>query len=212
MTTILLADDHEISLAGIKNALEAMSEIKIVGEATNGLSAIQLAKELNPDIIFMDILMPKIDGIEATRRILRFNPKIKIIILSIFEQNPYPARLLEAGVSGYLPKNCTANEIVMAVKSVLRKNRYLNPVIARQLIEDGNQTQRSSFNLLSLREFQVALMLIEGKTIQLISRALGIKPKTVADHRYEIFRKCNVANDVEFILLAWQTHQLLGFN
>jgi DNA-binding NarL/FixJ family response regulator len=212
LTTILLADDHEISLAGIKNALEAMPEIKIVGEATNGLTAIQLAKELSPDIIFMDILMPEVDGIEATRRILHFNPKIKIIILSIVQQNPYPARLLEAGVSGYLPKNCPADEIITAVKSVLRKNRYLNSAIARQLIEDANQPQRSSFNLLSLREFQVALMLIEGKTIQLISRALGIKPKTVADHRYKIFKKCKVANDVEFILLAWQTHQMLSFN
>jgi two-component system invasion response regulator UvrY len=204
-TTVLLIDDHEIVRVAIRYQLQSMPKIRVIGEAANGLEGLRLAKELHPDIIFMDILMPRMDGIEATRKILAYQPGVKIIILSKAQTYLYSRYLLKMGVSAYLSKNCTPDEIFTAVRNVRAGKQYVSSIITERLAlkkRDGCQKMAAAFDLLSLRELQIALQLIEGKGVNTIASLLHLSPQTVRGYCSKIFKKLNVRSSVALILLV----------
>ena len=163
MITVLLTDDHELVRTGIRRLLEDSKQISIVGEADCGEKSIQLAQEHQPDVILMDVNMPGIGGVEACRRILQRNPKQKIIVLSVHNEQTFPKRLLEIGARGYLTKECGVDEMIEAIRQVHAGNSYIATSIAQQLalsLLPGNDVH--PIDRLSRREFQVMLMISQG--------------------------------------------------
>lgn len=205
MNTILLVDDYEIIRMGMKALLAEDPKIQVVGEASNGLDAIRLVRSLEPQLVIMDIQMPGIDGLEATRKIMRVNPSTKIIVISIFNEVNYPTRLLEAGAVGYLSKEASLQEVLKAIHTVLTGKLYISPPIAHKLAcQCINNTTDLSLDILSLREIQVALMLLKGKEIKHIAETLFVSEKTVMGYRNSIFKKLHLQNAVQLILFAKQ--------
>lgn len=201
MLRILLVDDHKLIRVGLRQILEAETGVEIVGEASSGEEGLQLARELKPDVILLDINMPGMNGIEATRRLSRLEPRPKILIVSVLSQEPVPTRLMEAGADGYLSKETAADEVLTALKQIRLGKRYLSADLARQMALsqfDGN----SPLEQLSDREMEVLLMVTNGQSIQEIADVLSVSPKTVATYRYRLFDKLNVKNDVELARYA----------
>lgn len=201
---VLLVDDHDIVRTGIKMVVEKMADIKIIGEATNGQQAIDMAEELKPDVVLMDINMPRISGLEATRRITESDPYIRIIILTIHAQNPYPKQLLDAGATGYLTKGCAADELECAIRQVYAGKRYVGTDIAQQMalsMLPGGKND-SPFDALGDREIEVVMLLVRGKKAKQIGAILGLKEKTVATYKYRILEKLDVNNEVQLTHLA----------
>ena len=211
MIQVLIVDDHELVRTGIKRILEDTGEIRVVAEASTGEEALQLARQHEPDVVLMDVNMPGIGGLEATRKIIQSQPDLRVIVVTIHVDEPYPTRLLEAGASGYLTKGCAVGEIVDAIQSVHRGERYIGADIARQLalsmLPGG---ERSPFDKLSQREMQVMLMVTQGHSIQDISDRLCLSPKTVSTYRYRLYEKLGVDNDVELTHLAMR-HGMVEF-
>jgi len=201
--TVLIVDDHEITRAGIKNSLQVIPNLKVIGEASNGPDALQLAKELNPKVVLMDICMSGIDGLETTRKMMMWNPLIKIIVITTIIDDPYPSRLLEAGAVGYLTKGCASHELIKAVQAVMVGKRYIAPSIAQQLALKHVCTHNASvFDALTLREMQLVLLLIEGKDIKYVSEIFFVSPKTLMTYRNQVVKKLNIKNEVQLVLLA----------
>ncbi|MCW8870977.1 MAG: response regulator [Proteobacteria bacterium] len=201
---LLLVDDHDIVRTGIKMVIEKMADIKIIGEATNGQQAIDMAQDLKPDVVLMDINMPRISGLEATRRIAQSDPYIRIIILTIHAQNPYPKQLLDAGATGYLTKGCAAEELESAIRQVYAGQRYVGTDIAQQMalsMLPGGKND-SPFDILGDREIEVVMLLVRGKKAKEIGHILGLKEKTVATYKYRILEKLDVNNEVKLTHLA----------
>lgn len=204
MIRVLLVDDHKLVRSGIRKILDESEDVEVVAEAETGEQALDLAREHEPDVVLMDVNMPGIGGLEATRKLLHFNPKIKVIALSVHRSEPYPGRLLEAGASGYLTKDCSADEIISAVHKVYAGETYIDADIAREMALSRLPGKKAASGLeeLSQREMQVMLMVVQGKPIQEISDRLFISPKTVSTYRYRLFEKLGVHNDVELTRLA----------
>lgn len=204
MIRVLLIDDHKLVRSGIRRLLDECADIEVVAEGQCGEDALALSRELKPDVVLMDISMPGIGGLEATRKLLHFNPHVKVIALSVHRDEPYPARLLEAGAYGYVTKDCAAEEIISAIRKVHAGERYIDAEVARALALSrlpGN-SRKNVLEELSQREMQVMLMVVQGKPIQEISDQLFISPKTVSTYRYRLFEKLGVNNDVELTRLA----------
>lgn len=205
MIKVLLIDDHKLVRTGIRKILEESAGIQVVGEADDGEHGLELAKQLKPDVVLLDVSMPGIGGLEATRQLLEHDPSTKVIVVSVHAQEPVPGKLLEAGAFGYLTKGCAADEVVTAVRRVHGGERYLTAEIARALAfgaVGGRKTSESPFELLSQREMQVMMMVTQGQSIQEISERLRLSPKTVSTYRYRLFEKLGVGNDVELTRLA----------
>lgn len=199
----MLVDDHELVRIGIRRLLQDISGIKVIGEASNGEEAIRLAKELIPDVVIMDIQMPGIGGLEATRKLLRHNPDIKILALTVCEDEPYPSRLLQAGAAGYITKGTNAEEMIRAIRTIHSGQRYISSEIAQQLaLKRFSKSDESPIDILSERELQIMLMITNGQKVQEISEKLCLSPKTVNSYRYRIFEKLKIDSDVELTLLA----------
>lgn len=199
----MLVDDHDLVRSGIKRILDDVSGIKVVGEARSGEEAVKLGRKLKPQVVLMDIKMPGIGGFEATRKLIRIDPDIKILIVTICNNDLYPARLLQVGASGYLTKGATMEEMVQAIRAVHSGQRYISPEIASRLaFKHVSDTEESPFEALSERELQVMLMITMGMKVQEIADKLCLSPKTVNSYRYRIFEKLKVKNDVELTLLA----------
>lgn len=201
---LLLVDDHDLVRTAIARMLRDISDLNVIGEANSGEQAYTMVRELAPHVVLMDIRMPGIGGLEATRKIkLRF-PEVKILALSACEEEPFPTRLLQAGASGYLTKGTCIEETVRAIRQVAAGNHYLSPIIAQQMALKAydNKHRSNPFEQLSEREMQITLMIASGQKIQVISDLLCVSPKTVNTHRYRIFAKLNLENDVELALLA----------
>ena len=203
MISVLLVDDHKLMRTGIKLILDETADIRVVGEASSGEEAVERARALKPQIILMDVSMPGIGGLEATRKLAMSLTDTRIIVLSAQTAEPYPMKLLEAGASGYLTKDSAGEEIVTAIRRVLAGERYISADIARQLaLQAVNKTSASPFDQLSSREMQVMIMATGGHSVQAISDKLHLSPKTVSTYRSRLFEKLGVNNDVELTRLA----------
>ena len=178
--------------------------VHVVGQAESGEEAIKKARELKPDVVLMDLKMPGIGGLEATRRLLRSHEDIKVIAVTICEEDPFPTRLLQAGAAGYLTKGAALDEMIQAIRMVFAGQRYISPQIAQQLALKSFQPKvnGSPFDLLSEREIQIALMIANCQKVQTISDKLCLSPKTVNTYRYRIYEKLDITSDVELALLA----------
>lgn len=211
MIKILLVDDHELVRLGIKRLLQDVSGLKVVGEASTGEEAVRLSKECIPDVVLMDVQMPGIGGLEATRKMVRHNPDIKVLALTIYGDEPYPSRLLQAGAVGYMTKGCAADEMIRAIRTVHSGQRYISSDIAQQLaLKRFTKAEDSPLDILSERELQIMLMITSGQKVQEISSKLCLSPKTVNSYRYRVFEKLSINSDVELTLLAIRLGLLEG--
>jgi two-component system invasion response regulator UvrY len=197
-----VVDDHDLVRTGITRMLADIDGLQVVGEADSGESALKLARELKPDVVLMDVKMPGIGGLEATRKLLRSHPDTKVVAVTVCEEDPFPTRLLQAGAAGYLTKGAGLDEMVQAIRLAFAGQRYISPQIAQQLALKSFQPQGSPFDALSEREIQIALMIVGCQKVQIISDKLCLSPKTVNTYRYRIFEKLSVTSDVELTLLA----------
>ena len=203
MINVMLVDDHDLVRSGIKRILTDVGDIDVVAEADSGEQAVKQARKIKPDVILMDLSMPGIGGLEATRKITRSMPEAKIIAVTIHEDDPFPARLLEAGAVGYLTKGCDVREIISAIKSVYLGEQYLTPDVAQKLaLSFVNHRDKAPLEELTQRETQVMLMIVKGEPNKLISEKLCLSPKTTSTYRYRLFEKLGVANDVELTRFA----------
>jgi len=199
---VLVVDDHDLVRTGITRMLADIDGLQVVGEADSGESALKLARELKPDVVLMDVKMPGIGGLEATRKLLRSHPDTKVVAVTVCEEDPFPTRLMQAGAAGYLTKGAGLDEMVQAIRLAFAGQRYISPQIAQQLALKSFQPQGSPFDALSEREIQIALMIVGCQKVQIISDKLCLSPKTVNTYRYRIFEKLSVTSDVELTLLA----------
>ena len=203
MIGVLLVDDHKLVRTGLKLILDETPDIRVVGEASTGEEALDRARALKPQVILMDVSMPGIGGLEATRKLAMGLPDARVIVVSVHTAEPYPMRLLEAGASGYLTKDCAGDEIVTAIRRVHAGERYISAEIARQLaLQAVSREPGSPFDQLSSREMQVMIMATGGHSVQDISDKLHLSPKTVSTYRSRLFQKLGVNNDVELTRLA----------
>ncbi len=203
MIKVLIVDDHELIRTGISRLLADFEKIKVVGEAESGEEGVAKARELRPDVVLMDANMPGIGGLEATRRLIRFDPDIKVIAVTVHNEEPYPTKFMQAGAAGYVTKGADIKEMVIAIRQVNSGKRYITPDIAQQMaLKALNPGDESPFDILSEREMQVMLMITKGQKVQDISDQLFLSPKTVNSYRYRLFEKLNIENDVELTHLA----------
>lgn len=206
MVRILLADDHALFRQGLKTLLELEPGFHVIGEAENGRVALRSAIETKPDVVLMDIQMPVLDGVEATRAILEVTPQVRIIILTMYRQDRYVYQAVKAGAWGYLLKDATANEVVEAIRSVARGEVLLDSALADAIIDDFGLEAETQVNIpsteLSEREIALLRLLASGSTNQEIALALGISEKTVRNRLSEIFHRLHLANRTQAAIYA----------
>ena len=203
MIQVLVADDHDLVRTGISRMLDDVEGIEIVAQAVSGEDAIRLYRDVAPDVTLMDVRMPGIGGLEATRKICQINPHAKIIAVTACMEDPFPTRLLEAGASGYVTKSSNINEMVTAIRKVFAGKKFISPEIAQQMAWQAIEPDSASpFSQLSHREMQIAIMIVNCEKVQTISDKLCLSPKTVNSYRYRMFDKLNITSDVELTHLA----------
>ena len=203
MISVFLVDDHELVRAGIRRILDDVKGIKVVGEAHCGEDAVKWCRTNNADVVLMDMNMPGIGGLEATRKMLRYNPDIKIIVLTVHTENPLPAKVMQAGAAGYLSKGTAPQEMVNAIRTVCAGQRYIALDIAQQMaLRQVMPDSDNPFASLSERELQIMMMITKGQKVNEISEQLSLSPKTVNSYRYRMFSKLNINGDVELTHLA----------
>jgi len=203
---VLIADDHQIVREGLRSMLEKEVGIKVVGEAKEGRTVLRLARELTPDVIIMDVAMPELNGIEATRQLLADFPTIKVIALSMHDDRRFILNMIKAGAKGYLLKDSAFKELAKAIRVVVANKTYLSSDIADIVVKDYLATttseESSAFNQLSPREREVLQLIAEGKTTTLIAEQLHISMKTVETHRAQLMAKLKVKGVAELTKYA----------
>ena len=203
---IILADDHKITRDGLRALLEQQSNMKVVGEVENGREAIRMALELKPDVVVMDISMPELNGIEATRQIRADLPATKVIALSMYADRRYVTGMMKAGVSGYLIKNCAFDELVSAINAVADNQSYLSPRVANTVMKDYahilEQGDGSLDTILTSREREVLQLIAEGLPTKEIADRMHVSVKTVETHRQQVMRKLNAKSVAELTKIA----------
>lgn len=203
MIRILLVDDHELVRTGIAALLNAADDMIVVGVAQSGEEAVNQVVLLSADVVLMDVNMPGIGGVEACRRILRRDPEVKIIAISVHNDGPIPQQLLKLGVMGFISKGSSVEEMVLAIRKVMTGKRYLCTEVANNLALQGLPGNvESPFAKLSQREAEVVTLILQGKTIQEMAEMLVLSDKTVNTYRYRLYEKLHVKNDVELTRLA----------
>ncbi|KPJ89377.1 MAG: hypothetical protein AMJ53_15805 [Gammaproteobacteria bacterium SG8_11] len=203
MIKVTIVDDHELVRSGIIRILKDEPDLEVVAEASSGEEAIQLVKQYKPDVVLMDVNMPGIGGFEATRKLIQMYPDLKVIVVTIHVDDPFPSRMLQAGAMGYLTKGCGVDEIINAIREVNTGRRYISADVAQHLalkLMPGGED--SPFDSLSPRELQVMLMLTQGTKVQEISDKLCLSPKTVSTYRHRLYDKLGVSSDVALTRLA----------
>jgi two-component system invasion response regulator UvrY len=204
MISVLLVDDHALFRTGLGSVIAGADDIAVVGEASSGEEAVQFVAKTPPDLVLMDVNMPGIGGIEATRKIVRHHPGVKVIAVTALSDDPFPNQLLDAGARGYISKGCPAQELFQAIRSVMGGDHYISSDVAQKLAlgKAARHEEDSPLKKLSAREMQVMLMIVTGQGTQDISDALFLSPKTVSTYRHRLYEKVGVANDVELTHFA----------
>jgi two-component system response regulator NreC len=202
MIHILLADDHTIVRQGLKMILSSQSDLNVVGEAANGRDVVELAQKLKPDIVLLDVAMPELNGIEATRQMMQANPRLRILVLSMHKEAVYVREILKAGARGYLLKDVIDTELVNAVRSVARGDGYISPAVSGALLSDYRQNVTDPVDLLTNREREVLQLIAEGKTNKEVASKLNLSVYTVDSHRGKIMEKLNLHSTGELVRFA----------
>jgi DNA-binding NarL/FixJ family response regulator len=205
--SILVADDHGIVRKGLRYLLERQEDMEVLGEAVDGREAVRMSEELSPKVVVMDIAMPHLNGIDAAAQVVRRNPEISVIILSMHADEDYLIRALAAGVRGYLLKESAEVDLVRAVRSVAQRKCFFSPTIAQMLVEDyTRQLQQKglqdSYELLTEREKETLQLLAEGKSNKEAAAVLNVSPYTIETHRTHIMQKLDLHNTAEIVLYA----------
>jgi DNA-binding NarL/FixJ family response regulator len=205
-TKVLIADDHKIVREGLRALIEKHETMEVVAEAENGLEAVRLVRKLQPDVVIMDLGMPEMNGIEATREVTAHNPKIKVIALSMHSDKRFVLQMIKAGASGYLLKDSAFEELITAIKTVASNKSYLSPKITDVVIKDYLQTLSkgdvSAFSVLTVREREVLQLLAEGRSTKEIAGSLNVSVKTVESHRQQVMDKLNIHSVAELTKYA----------
>jgi two-component system response regulator NreC len=206
MTTIVLADDHLVVRKGMRLLLEAEQDFALVGEAEDGLEAVDLVERLRPDVLVLDLMMPGLNGIEVTRQALKRSPHTKIVILSMHGNDEYVLEALRNGATGYVLKDAGADELVEAVRAVSGGERYLSPELAERAIDayvrQTEETTLDRYETLTDREREVLHLAADGLTNVEIAARLSLSPRTVENHRANMMRKLGVVNQTELVRYA----------
>lgn len=210
MIRLLLVDDHDLVRTGIRRILDDVDGFEVVGEAQTGEEAVKMCRKSPPDIVLMDMNMPGIGGLEATKQVLRLCPDVKVVALSVHKENLFPSKVMRLGAFGYLTKGADPQEMIIAIRKVAVGQKYIAPEIAQQLVlAQLNSDDDDPLKQLSERELQIMLMLTKGVKVPDIANQLNISTKTVNTHRYRMFEKLNVDSDVELTHLALR-HNLIS--
>jgi DNA-binding NarL/FixJ family response regulator len=189
---ILIADDHTLVRAGLTSLIARLPEMEVVAEAADGRQALRLVRDLQPDIVLMDIAMPGLNGLESAERIHGIHPKVKIIILSMHASEEYVAQALKAGASGYLLKDAATAELEMALKSVSMGQFYLSPAISRQVVDNFLRGGPTGLDLLTPRQREILQLIAEGKGTRDIAETLHLSVKTVETHRAQLMERLDI--------------------
>jgi two-component system response regulator NreC len=204
---ILLADDHNVLRKGLRRILEEQPEVEVVGEARDGREAVTLASSTHPDVVVMDIGMPLMNGLEATRQILAKNPRLNVLILSMYSDENYVVQTLRAGARGYLLKDSAEEELIDAVRAVAKGQSFYSPKIKEMLLGDSMQRLREegvsdSYELLTPREREVLQLIAEGKSNKEAAAALFVSPTTIETHRARIMEKLDLHSTADIVLYS----------
>jgi DNA-binding NarL/FixJ family response regulator len=204
---ILIADDHQIVRQGLRTLLEKEPDMAVVAEADDGRATVRLVREKSPEVVIMDVAMPDLNGIEATRQIVAEFPKIKVIALSMYADQRFVLNMLKAGASGYLLKDCAFEELIRAIRLVMAHKTYLSPGVTDIVVKDytaggNNSSQPSVFSVLSPREREVLQLMAEGRTTSQIAGLLHVSVKTVETHRQQIMHKLKIHSVAELTKYA----------
>jgi NarL family two-component system response regulator LiaR len=201
---VMIADDHRLVREGLKTFLVTNPGLEIVGEARDGQEAVEIAARLNPDVVLMDLVMPKMDGVAATRQILKQNPQTRILIVTSFTEDESVISAIQAGASGYLLKDCSPRELEEAIEVVYRGESYLPPGIARKVIRGINQSGESQapLQVLTPREVDIVKLVAEGFSNEEIARQLYISVRTVSSHLWRVMKKIQADNRTQVALYA----------
>ena len=203
---ILIADDHRIMRSGLRSLLDKEPDMEVVAEAENGRMTVQLARKLSPDVVIMDITMPDLNGIEASRQILSEAPDVKVVALSMHSGEQFVAGMLGAGASGYLLKDCALGELCLAIRAVVANQSYLSPEIAGIVVEtyrrELSRAEPSDSPVLTPREREVLQLVAEGNSSKKIASLLHVSVKTVEAHRHQMMHKLNIHTVAELTKYA----------
>jgi DNA-binding NarL/FixJ family response regulator len=199
---VLIVDDHPVTRDGLRSALSTSDDIEIAGEATNGQEAVEAVKELSPDVVFMDVRMPGMDGLEATRVIRDISPETKVILFTVEESRAAIADAIRAGVSGYLLKDVSAAELIQAARLALEGKAVIHPTLTRAFIEEIQYVEQPRDTPLSRRESQILQKVAYGATTKEVAHDLGISPHTVKTHLERIFEKLGANDRAQAVAIA----------
>jgi len=203
---VFIVDDHTLVRAGMRMIISSQEDMQVIGEADSGEAALGQIRRLKPDVVLCDLHLPGISGLEVTERVVKSQPDVHVVVVSVLEDGPMPRRLLEAGAAGYVGKADDAAELVRAVREVFRGRRYLASGIARHLALSGLGGDGSPFDALSPRELEVAMLLLHGLRQEAIAKRLNLSPKTVNTHKSRLFEKLQIHDTVTLARLAEQYH------
>jgi two-component system, NarL family, response regulator NreC len=201
-TRILLADDHAVVRHGFRMILDAQPDLEVIGEATNGREAVDEATRLQPDVVVMDVTMPELNGIEATRRIAAASPRTRVLALSMHKDSVYVREILRAGARGYLLKDSGEGDLLAAVRAVAKGEGYLSPAVSDAVLSDYRKHVTNPLDLLTSREREVLQLIAEGKTNKEIAGTLNLSVYTVEAHRGRIMEKLNLHSTGELVRFA----------
>ncbi|MCA0894782.1 response regulator [Microbulbifer agarilyticus] len=208
MIKVLVVDDHDLVRMGISRMLGDVPDIEVVGEAKSGEDAIAFVREIPVDVVLMDVRMPGMGGLEATRKLIARFPQSRVIAVSSLDDDLFPSRLIQAGAKGYVTKGADLEEMVRAIRTVVAGENYISSSMATKLALRSVSGGSSPFDELSERELQTAVMIVNGSKVAEIAETLAVSPKTVNTYRYRIFDKLGLNSDVELTLLAVKHHVL----